>query len=95
MQGNDRRKAVSPEGISIPATTIDGRSVGAPVAGGKRAETIRRNPPVSYPANNLLDRRADFLTGQTAPTRGYLRGTGEEAQRRPVRKDASHRVSYW
>jgi hypothetical protein len=36
---------------------------------------------VSCPINNLLDPPADFRAGQGAPTRGYLKGTGEEAQR--------------
>jgi hypothetical protein len=49
---------------------------------------------VSCPINNLLDPPPDFRAGQGAPTRGYLKGTGEEAQRRPARKDAAQRVSY-
>ena len=48
---------------------------------------------MSCPTNNLLDPPADFRAGQGAPTRhsGYY---GEEAQRRPARKDAAQRVSY-
>src|ERR1700738_1260820 len=44
--------------------------------------------------NALLDSPADFRAGQGAPTRGYLKGTGEEAQRRPARKGAAQRVRY-
>jgi len=48
---------------------------------------------VSCPINNLLDPPADFGAGQGAPTShsGYY---GEEAQRRPARKDAAQRASY-
>jgi hypothetical protein len=48
---------------------------------------------VSCPINNLLDPPADFRVGQGAPTShsGYY---GEEAQRRPARKDAAQRASY-
>jgi uncharacterized lipoprotein YmbA len=50
---------------------------------------------VSCPINNLLDPPADFRAGQGAPTRhNSSKGTGEEAQRRPARKDAAQRVSY-
>jgi hypothetical protein len=50
---------------------------------------------VSCPINNLLDPPADFRAGQGAPTSPrHLKGTGEEAQRRPARKDAAQRVSY-
>src|SRR6266404_2791567 len=42
---------------------------------------------VSCPINNLLDPPADFRAGQGAPTR-HSGHYGEEAQRRPARKDA-------
>jgi hypothetical protein len=43
----------------------------------------------------LLDPPADFRAGQGAPTRlKSLKGTVEEAQRRPARKDAAQRVTY-
>src|ERR1700676_1381377 len=48
---------------------------------------------VSCPTNNLLDPPADFRAGQGAPTR-HSAYYGEEAQRRPARKDAAQRVSY-
>src|SRR3984893_5774053 len=53
-----------------------------------------RHPLVSCPINTLLDPPANFRAGQGAPTRGYLKGTGEEAQRRPARKGAAQRVRY-
>jgi hypothetical protein len=49
---------------------------------------------VSCPINNLLDPPADFCAGQGAPTREYLKGTGEEAQRRPAKKDAAQWLRY-
>src|ERR1700723_1960710 len=48
---------------------------------------------VSCPKNNLLDPPADFRAGQGAPT-SHSGHYGEEAQRRPARKDAAQRVSY-
>src|ERR1700730_9593397 len=50
---------------------------------------------VSCPINTLLDPPANFRAGQGAPTRQrQLKGTGEEAQRRPARKGAAQRVRY-
>jgi hypothetical protein len=44
--------------------------------------------------NPLVDSPADFRAGQGAPTRQKCeRGTGEEAQRRPARKDAAQRAT--
>ena len=48
---------------------------------------------MSCPINNLLDPPPDFCTGQGAPT-SHSGHYGEEAQRRPVQKDAAQRVSY-
>jgi hypothetical protein len=42
--------------------------------------------------NNLLDPPADFRAGQGAPT-SHSGHYGEEAQRRPARKDAAQRVT--
>jgi hypothetical protein len=41
----------------------------------------------------LLDPPADFRAGQGAPT-SHSAYYGEEAQRRPARKDAAQRASY-
>ena len=47
--------------------------------------------PVSCPINSLLDPPVDFRAGQGAPTR-HNGDYGEEAQRRPARKDAAQRA---
>ena len=52
-----------------------------------------RSGLVSCRINNLLDPPADFRAGQGAPT-SHSAHYGEEAQRRPARKDAAQRVSY-
>src|SRR5260370_33664736 len=66
-------------------------------AGGWASRTARREAAeklVSCLTNTLLDPPADCRAGQGAPTRGCLKGTGEEAQRRPARQDAAQRVRY-
>ena len=61
----------------------------------QRVRYLRDRTLVSCPTNNLLDPPTDCRAGQGAPTRPQRRpGTGEETQRRPVRKDVAQRVSY-
>src|SRR3984893_19548910 len=69
-----------------------GRKSSNCIAGARARSTLSL---VSCPINTLLDPPAKSLAGQGAPTRQrQLKGTGEEAQRRPARKGAAQRVRY-
>src|SRR6266851_4910089 len=75
-----------------PLLTQSGRRV--PAAINRHFIRVARRLLVSCPTNNLLDPPVDFRAGQGAPT-SHSGHYGEEAQRRPARKDTAQRVSYW